>query len=248
LLQPVLADGAREEGTASRGIYPWELWDWQWDRLDRPRLQQVGVPRDQDLPRFREIRTQIEVMKSEVMKLCRSTRLFLTPSSHSRKGRTGRGSTHSTCLIGGSQTVQRYQDSRTCSVQWWPTHPPLVRLSVSVESSMRLTMTIRGSLTPTTLTWVSKHSDLEMEWRRKLKWKKKRTRFESPGPGWSVEEGTRWHSTLQDTRGFEAGECWSSPMASAAARREDFERSGRPSEPWEAINQSCVVLIIRLVC
>ena len=112
----VLADGAREEGTASRGRYPWELWDWQWDRLARPRLQQVGVPRDQDLSRFREIRTQIEVMKSEVMKLCRSTRLFLTPSSHSRKGRTGRGSTHSTCLIGGSQTVQRYRDSRTCCV------------------------------------------------------------------------------------------------------------------------------------
>ena len=41
----------------------------------------------------------------------------LAPSSHSRKGRIARGRTHSTYLTGGSQTVQRCQDSRTCCVQ-----------------------------------------------------------------------------------------------------------------------------------
>ena len=34
-----------------------------------------------------------------------------------KKGRMVRGRTLSTYLIGGSQTVQRCQDSRTCSVQ-----------------------------------------------------------------------------------------------------------------------------------
>ena len=61
-----------------------------------------------------EIRPQIELMKTEVIKY----QLLQVPSSHSRKGRIVRGRTHSTCLIGGSQTVQRYQDSRTCSVQY----------------------------------------------------------------------------------------------------------------------------------
>jgi hypothetical protein len=82
-----------------------------------------------------------------------STRLLLTTSSHSSKGRIGRGRTHSTCLIGGSQTVQRWQDSRTCCVQFWQTLPIRVRLRVSLASSMRLTMTIRRSLTLTTLSY-----------------------------------------------------------------------------------------------
>ena len=34
------------------------------------------------------------------------------------EGRIARGRTHSTYLIGGSQTVQRCQDSRTCCVQF----------------------------------------------------------------------------------------------------------------------------------
>ena len=72
---------------------------------------------------------------------------ILTPSSHSRQGRIVRVRTHWTCLIGGSQTVQHYRNSRTCSVQCWPTHPTLVHLSVSLPSSIRLTMTIRRSLT-----------------------------------------------------------------------------------------------------
>ena len=44
--------------------------------------------------------------------------LFGRPS-HSKKGRIVRATTHLTCLIGGSQTqsVQRYRDSRTFSVQ-----------------------------------------------------------------------------------------------------------------------------------
>jgi hypothetical protein len=79
----------------------------------------------------------------------RGTRLWLTPSSHSRTRRITRARTHSTCLIGGSQTVQRYRDSRTCCVQCWPNHPIPARLSVSLASSMRLTMTIRRGLTPT---------------------------------------------------------------------------------------------------
>ncbi len=55
--------------------------------------------------------------------------------------------THSTCLIGGSQTVQHYRDSRTCCcVQCWPTHPIPVRLRVSLTSSMWLTMMIRRGL------------------------------------------------------------------------------------------------------
>ncbi len=41
----------------------------------------------------------------------RSTRLLRTPSRHSRKGMIARGRTLSTYLIGGSQTVQRYQHS-----------------------------------------------------------------------------------------------------------------------------------------
>jgi hypothetical protein len=41
---------------------------------------------------------------------------LLTPSSHSRKGRIARGRTHLSYLIGGSQTVQRHQDLRTCCV------------------------------------------------------------------------------------------------------------------------------------
>ncbi len=59
------------------------------------------------------IRTQIEVMKPEFMRY----QALVVSSSHSRKGRIGRARTHSTCLIGGSQTVQRYWDSRTCDVQ-----------------------------------------------------------------------------------------------------------------------------------
>ena len=82
-----------------------------------------------------------------------STRLLLAPSSHSRKGRITRGRTLSTYLIGGSQTVQRCQDSRTCCVQFWRTHPIRARLSDFLASSMRLTMTIRRGLTPTTLNY-----------------------------------------------------------------------------------------------
>jgi hypothetical protein len=80
-----------------------------------------------------------------------STRLLLVPSSHSRKERITRGRTHSTYLIGGSQTVQRCQDSRTFCVQYWPTHPTLTHLIVTLASSIRLTMTIRTGLTPNTL-------------------------------------------------------------------------------------------------
>jgi len=75
--------------------------------------------------------------------------LFLTSSSHSRKGRITRGRTHSTYLIGGSQTVQHHQHSRTCCVQCWPTHPTLARLIVYLASSMQLTTTIRNRHTPT---------------------------------------------------------------------------------------------------
>ena len=81
------------------------------------------------------------------------TRLWMTPSSHSRKGRISRVNTYSTCLIGGSQTVQHYQDSRTCCVQYWPTHTALVHLSIPLASSMRLPMTIRSRHTPTTLNY-----------------------------------------------------------------------------------------------
>ncbi len=70
------------------------------------------------------------------------TRIWLTPSSHSRKGRIVRARTHSTCLMGGNQTLERYQDSRTCCVQCWPTHPILVHLNVSLSSSIQPTMTI----------------------------------------------------------------------------------------------------------
>jgi hypothetical protein len=60
-----------------------------------------------------EIRTQIEVMKTEVMKY-----QALADSINSFKERSiVRGRTHSTCLIGGSQTVQRYQDSRKWCVR-----------------------------------------------------------------------------------------------------------------------------------
>ncbi len=40
----------------------------------------------------------------------------IDPSSHSRKGRITRGRTHSTYLTGGSQTVQTWKHSNTCSV------------------------------------------------------------------------------------------------------------------------------------
>jgi hypothetical protein len=61
--------------------------------------------------------------------------------------------THSTCLIGGGQTVQHYHDSLTCCVQYWPTHTALVHLSIPSASSMRLPMTIRSRHTPTTLNY-----------------------------------------------------------------------------------------------
>jgi hypothetical protein len=37
---------------------------------------------------------------------------FQPAANHSRKGRIARSRTHSTCLIGGSRTVQRYTNSR----------------------------------------------------------------------------------------------------------------------------------------
>jgi hypothetical protein len=50
--------------------------------------------------------------------------LLLTPSIHSRKGRIARRRTHSTCLIGGSQSVKHYQDFSssmlTNSPNSWP--------------------------------------------------------------------------------------------------------------------------------
>jgi hypothetical protein len=58
-----------------------------------------------------EIRPQIEVMKTEVMKY-----QSLTGSIKSFEERA-RGRTPSTYLTGGSQTVQHCQDSRTCCVQ-----------------------------------------------------------------------------------------------------------------------------------
>jgi hypothetical protein len=73
-------------------------------------------------------------------------------------GSKGPGRTHSTYLIGGSQTVQLCQDSRTCCVQFWQTHPIPTRLSVSVASSIRLTMTIRSRHTQTTLNHRYSHS------------------------------------------------------------------------------------------
>ena len=92
------------------------------------------------------------------------TSFLLTPSSHSRKGRIERGRTLSTYLIAGSQTVQRYQHSRTSCVQCWPTHPTLVRLARlsischSLSSSMQLTMKIKSRLTPTTFSYPCIHS------------------------------------------------------------------------------------------
>ena len=61
--------------------------------------------------------------------------------------------THSTCLIGGNQTVQDYQDSCTCSVKWLPTQSTPDRLSVSLSSLIQLTMTIRSRHKPTTLNY-----------------------------------------------------------------------------------------------
>ena len=60
-------------------------------------------------------------------------------SRHSRKGRMARGRTLSPYLIGGSQTVQHCQDSRTCCVQFRRTHPIRAHLSDFLASSMRLT-------------------------------------------------------------------------------------------------------------
>jgi len=100
-----------------------------------PILEEYGVGSETDvLKTFKlcehpEIRPQIDVMKTEVMTYQAFARL--TPSSHSRKGRIARGRTLCT-LICGSQTLQRYQHSRTCCVQCWPTHQNLARLSVSL--------------------------------------------------------------------------------------------------------------------
>ena len=87
-----------------------------------------------------------------------SSRPFLTPSSHSRKGRITRGRKLSSYLIGGSQTVKHYQHSRTCCVKCSPTHPTLAHLSVPLASSSQLTMTIRRSLAPTTFNYPCRHS------------------------------------------------------------------------------------------
>ncbi len=95
---------------------------------------------------------QIAVMKTEFTRY-QALRFWLTPSSHSRKGRIVRSRTHSTCLIGGSQTVEHSRDSRTFCVKCWSTHPIPAHLRVSLASSMRLTMTIRKGLTPTTLNY-----------------------------------------------------------------------------------------------
>jgi hypothetical protein len=97
---------------------------------------------------------QIEVMKPKSW----CTRTLLPPSSHSRKRRIARERTLSTYLICGSQTVQRYQHSRTCCMQCSPTHPTLVRLRVSSASSMQLTMTIRSRLMSTTFRYPCSHS------------------------------------------------------------------------------------------
>jgi hypothetical protein len=59
-----------------------------------------------------EIRAQIAVMKTEFMRY--QTLADYIKSFEER--RIARARTHSTCLIGGSQTVQRYRDSRTCCV------------------------------------------------------------------------------------------------------------------------------------
>ena len=60
-----------------------------------------------------EIRPQIEVMKPEVMKY-----QILAGSIKSFEERNdSKGKDTFDLLIGGSQTVQHYQDSRTCYVQ-----------------------------------------------------------------------------------------------------------------------------------
>ena len=53
--------------------------------------------------------------------------------------RVARGRALSTYLMGGSQTVLRYQHSRTCCVQCSPTHQILAHLSVSLASSLTMT-------------------------------------------------------------------------------------------------------------
>ena len=84
-----------------------------------------------------------------------STRLLLTPSSHSRKGSITRGRTLSIYLIGGSQTVQHHHHSRTCCVQWWLFTEQLTQLLTDWESILHLQWNLQ---------WRSEEVSLRLHW------------------------------------------------------------------------------------
>ncbi len=94
-----------------------------------------------------EIRPQIEVMKTEVIKY--QTLADSIKSFEERKDINGKDTFDlSDWWKANYETLPKWIHVRC--VQCWPTHPNLVLLRVSLVSSMRLTMTIRSRHTPTT--------------------------------------------------------------------------------------------------
>jgi hypothetical protein len=105
-----------------------------------------------------EIRTQTEVMKTEVMK-CQALAASIK-SFEERKDSKGKDTFDvSDWWKSNCATLPAFAYV-LLAVLTTVTHPPLARLSVSLasEASMQLTMTIRRSLTPTTFSYPCSHS------------------------------------------------------------------------------------------
>ena len=88
-----------------------------------------------------EGQTFVQKFKSPPSKVDKTRKLALR---HWWKERMTRGRTLLTYRIGGRQTVQSYQHSRTCCVHWSLTHPTLAHLNVSLASSIQRSIPRRG--------------------------------------------------------------------------------------------------------